>query len=87
MDSSGRMYMPPEYERQLAEMFSQKADALAEEIKFGAVPEDALPIEDEAIALELAGMNRRARLAFFSERRRGATESSALAAAKNTLAP
>lgn len=87
MDSSGRMYMPPEYEAELVKMFKDKVEALTEEVSFGAVPEDALPIEDETIAKELAGMNRTARRAYFSERRRGAAEADALEAARQTLKP
>lgn len=87
MDSSGRMYMPPEYESELAKMFEKKAEQLRDEITFGAAPEDALPIDDETVAKELAGMNRTARRVYFSERRRGATEQAALASARESYRP
>lgn len=45
----------------------------------------ALPIEDLNIAQRLALYNRRARMAFWSERRRGVSEEQALAAAARTL--
>jgi hypothetical protein len=45
-------------------------------------PAGAVPISDGAVATELRGLNRRGRLAFYSERRRGASEGEALAAAR-----
>ena len=88
MDSSGRMYMPPEQEEILRKMFEDRVDKLTRavrDVEFVQPPADAMPIEDENIARELAGMNRAARLAFYSERRRGEPEAAAIEAARSTL--
>lgn len=45
----------------------------------------ALPIEDLNTAQRLAQLNRRGRMAFWSERRRGVSEEQALEAAARTL--
>lgn len=82
MNSDGSMYMPPEMAKELEEAFGKRVEALTD-----AVNESSLPIDDEAIARELAMMNRKARLAFYSERRRGAGEADALEAARQTLKP
>jgi hypothetical protein len=48
------------------------------------MPADAVEIADPKVAASLAGMNRRARLVYRSERRRGASEDEALGAAEQS---
>jgi hypothetical protein len=81
MDDSGRMYASKEHRERLREMLGESVDV--EPIE--GAPDSALAIEDEWIAKRLANMPRRARRAFMSERRRGATESAALASAEAAM--
>lgn len=80
MNNNGDMYMTAEMKAAFEEAFGKPVDA-----ETGPWSEDALAIEDQDIARELAGMNRAARRAFMSERRRGSPEAAAIEAARATL--
>jgi collagenase-like PrtC family protease len=78
MDSQGNLHANraalEAMEEQLAEAFTPTED----------MPADAIEISDPKVAAMLAGMNRRARLVYRSERRRGASEEEALGAAEGS---
>lgn len=78
MDDQGKMYANQAaldaMDEQLREHFTPTED----------MPADALEISDPKVAAMLAGMNRRARLVYRSERRRGASEAEALGAAEGS---
>jgi hypothetical protein len=78
MDDSGRMYASP---AALREMCGKEADVEPE----SEMPPGTLLIADPKVAAMLAGMPRRARRAFMSERRRGVSEDDALGAAEAVL--
>lgn len=81
MDDSGRMYASEGHQERLRRMLGESIDV--EPIE--SAPESALAIEEEWIAKRLATMPRRARRAFMSERRRGASEPDALASAEAVM--
>ena len=81
MDSNGNLYANKAALEAMDEQFREHFKPAAQQ------PSDALPIEDGYIASRLALCNRRARKVFFSERRRGASEAEALAAAEASYRP
>lgn len=86
MDSSGNMYGNPEAKAAILKILGEKTAAAAEQLKpIEQKPDDAIEIKSEMIAAQLATMNRRQRLAFFSERRHGVEEDDAIEIARNAL--
>jgi len=78
MDSRGNLHANQAaldaMDEQLREHFTPTED----------MPADAVDIADPKVAASLAGMNRRARLVYYSERRRGASEEEAMGAAEGS---
>lgn len=81
MDSKGNLYA---IKAALGAMEETMRDAFMQTEELPANGPDFLAIDDEYVAAQLAGMNRRARMVYFSERRRGASERSALDAARES---
>lgn len=75
MDSNGNLYatkkLRDEMDAKLREMVGESEEP----------PADSVPVEQVHLA-ELAAMNRRGRLVFYSERRRGASVEDAMSAAR-----
>jgi len=81
MDSKGHLYANKAaleaMEERLREAFTPTE----------AMPADAIEVANPKVAETLAKMNRKARRVYFSERRRGASEDEALAAAEGSYYP
>lgn len=82
MDSNGNMYLDEAARKALEEAFGD--DAAAGFSPTPALQTELLGIESTKVAYELSRLNRRARLVYFSERKRGASEDEALGAAEQS---
>lgn len=82
MDSNGNFYANEEARKRIESMFSGRTEEKVKPIEQS--PPDAIDV-DEGAAVELAGMNRRQRMVFYSERAHGKSVEDALLAARDSL--
>jgi len=83
MDTSGNFYGSPEAQEEIGKILGKLGAEKMRPIE--EMPAGSISIESEAVAKALAGMNRRQRRAFVAERRRGASEETAIGRAELVL--